>query len=197
MATITRKFNDYRKNIPVVQSTHNWIIEISVEKGKATKLKDAAIEFRTSELEGCPPEVEAEEIKVEVGGFTFSYYGKIKKDGELSFSATEDVTGKVGALAREIQRIWGNGVSATGKLNDSTLIANPEYYSSDSDVRFKLIVKLADNAGNVTKQWIFYDAIGKVTPEATLGQESEAFKYKFTFVYSMYEEGMGEGEDTW
>jgi hypothetical protein len=197
MATISRKFQDFRKNIGVVQTTHNWIVEVSVEKGKLTKLKDAAIEFRTEALEGCPPGVEAENVEVNVGGFTFTYYGKVKKNGELSFSAYEDVTGKVGALAREIQRLYAQGIGASGKVNDATMIASSDYYKSDSDVRFKITVKLADNAGNVTKQWIFYDAVGKAEPEGELGQEAGTFKYKFTFTYSMYEEGQADGQDTW
>lgn len=197
MATITRKFQDFRKNIGVVQSTHNWIVEISVEKGKLTKLKNSGIEFRVEELEGCPPDVESENIEIAVGGFNFNYYGKTKKNGELSFSAFEDVTGRVGALSREIQRLWAKGIPETGKINDASMVADPTYYKPDQDVRFKIIVKLADNAGNVTKQWIFYDATGKSTAEAQLGQEANAFKYKFTFIYSMFEEGQAEGQDTW
>jgi hypothetical protein len=197
MATISRKFQDFRKNIGVVQTTHNWIVEVSVEKGKVSKLKDSAIEFRTEALEGCPPTPDPEAVTVNVGGFTFNYYGKTAKNGEIAFSAYEDVTGKVGALAREINRIWGKGVSASGKVNDATMIGDSGYFKADQDVRFKIVVKLADNAGNVTKQWIFYDAIGKAVPEGELSQESGAFKYRFTFLYSMFEEGMGAGQDTW
>ena len=192
-----RKFQEFRKHIGVVQSSHNWIIEVTVEKGKLNHLKDAAIEFRTEEIEGVPPANEDETIEVNVGGFTFTYYGRTKKNGEISFSAYEDVTGKVGQLAREIRRIWAKGVSSTGKVNDATMAADGNYMKKDQDVRFKIVVKLADNEGEETKQWIFYDAIAKVEPEATLGQEAAAFKYKFTFIYSMFEEGMKNGQDAW
>jgi hypothetical protein len=196
MATITRSFQDFRKNIGIVQTTHNWIIEVYVEQGKLNKFNKAKIEFRTGEIEGCPPETDGEVVPVQVGGFTFNYYGKTKKDGEIGFSAYEDVTGAVGDLAREINRIWGKGVDTTTKPDKATLIGDSAYFAGGKDVRFKLIVKLADNAGNVTKQWIFYDATAKSSPEGSLGQETDTFKYKFTFNYSMFEE-KGVGGDTW
>jgi hypothetical protein len=197
MATLSRKFSDFRNQIGVVQTTHNWIIKVETESGKVSSLKDSGIDFRVPELEGCPPTPEATEVAVEVGGFNFKYYGKIKKEGEISFSAFEDVTGKVGKLAREIQRIWGQGISKSADKNSATLISKKDYFNDSNDVRFKITVQLSDNAGNIKKQWIFYDAIAKAEPDASLNQESDAFKYKFTFLYSMFEEGMGEGSDTW
>jgi hypothetical protein len=199
MADFSRKFSDFRTNLGVIQTTHNWIINVEMEKGKKeiANFDNAKINFRVPSLDGCPPVPEASEVSVDVGGFSFKYYGKIKKDGELSFEAYEDVTGQVGILARKIQRIWGQGMSKSGDTSSSTLVSDKVYFDSKTDVRFKITVQLADNAGNVTKHWIFYDAIGKVEPVATLDQESNAFKYKFTFLYSMFEEGMGVGKDAW
>jgi hypothetical protein len=198
MATISRKFKDFRQANKVVQTTHNWIIKVEQEGAKkASKLKDSKIEFKVNSVGGCPPEDEAETVNVEVGGFTFKYYGKIKKDGDITFAAFEDAEGKVGDLAREIKRIWGKGVTASGKPDEATLISDDKYIDSSGDVRFKITVQLADNAGNVTKQWIFYDATGKVNGEGELGQEADSFKYNFTFSYTMYEEGKGTGDDTW
>jgi len=191
---IERKFSEFRNKIGVVQTTQNWIIEVQDESGKVSELKNAHIEFRVSEIEGCPPNPEAEDVEIEVGGFTFPYYGKIKKNGEIEFTAYEDVTGAVGKLYRAIQRIRAQGNNDSSKPNDATMIAASKYYTNNSDVRFKVTVKLADNAGNVTRTWTFFDSIAKVEAEGELGQEAGTLKYKFTFVYSMFTE---DGGDKW
>ena len=191
---ITRKFSDYRTKNGVIQTTQNWIVEVVDESGKVAELKNSNIEFKCDNIEGCPPVPEAEDVEISIGGFVFTYYGKNKKNGELTIPAFEDVTGVVGKLHRAIQRTRALGNSSNSKPSEATMIADKKYYEGNKDVRFKVTVKLADNAGNVTRTWTFFDAIGKSEVEGELGQEAGTLKYKFTFVYSMHTE---DGGDKW
>jgi len=197
MGKITRNLSSFRNTIGVLQTTNNWIITVETSNSDLkTKLTGSKLEFRTETIEGCPPEIEQEEVEVLVGGFKIKFYGKANKGGELSFSAYESTSGQVGEFAREVMRIWARGASNIAKDDETTMLADSKYFKSEIP-RFNITVNLADNAGNIKKTWKFFDAICKVSEEGELGQEAGAFKYKFTFLYTVVLEAKNESDDVW
>jgi len=191
---ITRKFQEFRSALKNLQTTQIWIVKVEGGGKINGALKDAKLEFKADSIDGCPPASEEELVEIDVGGFHFTYQGKVTKNGEVSVHAFEDVDGKVGKLYRAIKRLYYKSGASASSANAAENVASALLKPSD---RFKVTIILADNTGKPTRQWVFHDCIPKAEQEGALGQEGEPMKYNFTFVYSMYAEDNGEGGDSW
>jgi len=192
MGNITRKYSEYFKANKKALTTQIWDIEITPEGGSADIPAD--IKLRIPEIEGCPPAPEGAPIEYEAGGFKFKYYGKIDKDGSIGFSVSEDEDNAIGKLAKVILKQWAIGAQGAG--DKTKIVMTAANGNGDNTLRFKVKVRLGNKAGEIKKTWIFYDAIAKVTPEGSLGNEAGILSYKFDFDYQTYEED-DEGGSTW
>jgi hypothetical protein len=191
MAQIKRSFQDFKDNVGELQTTQVWKIEVEDTNGIAGMKK---LEFRTSEIEGCPPAPEVQIIDVPIGGFNLKFFGKIEKHGTVGFDFFEDITGIGGALYRAVMRSYMKS-GAEGIGSTKNIFSESEKLSSKA--RYNVTVTLGDTTGASTKTWKFFNALCKPTQEATLNQEAAEYKYKFEFDYEMYLEANGDGKDSW
>jgi len=191
MAKITRKFTDFSGAIKDAQTTRIWDLEITAPAGANMP---SNLEFRASEVTNVPPApVYGDHVKVGIGGYKLNFIGDVDKSGTMGVKMYEDIDGKCFKFVNNVKRAYY-------KSTASHSVSNVDNVSTklSSELKFTVKVRMGDTTGNVTKTFVFHNAMMDLgAMSGAIGQTGEAVQFDLNFAYEYYTESNAEQTDTW
>lgn len=162
-----------KSEITEVQTGLHWYVEF----GDFLGIQNATtMAYYVTEVSPLPTE-NLEHIKLDVGGHTINYVGKLSRSGTTSFTLSESTKGTVTKFLHEYnENYWTNGKGVQKLTND---------------MKRDVIITCCDPADNITKSFKLLGCLLKISSKLTLGQEANLETIEVEVTYDNFERTIG------